>query len=160
MMRFAVDTNVLIVANGRNTNASPSCRLASVDFLASLMKSGRVVIDAGGLVEEEYRKNLGFGQPGVGNIFFQHFISSASNRLERVALTVNAKGDFTDFICTGDLKKFDLSDRKFGALSKAAKCPVANATDSDWLDMKTALEKDGVKLQFVCGCKKSDWFST
>lgn len=158
-MRFAVDTNLLIVANGRNTNASAACRLASIDFLASLIKTGRIVIDEAGLVEEEYRKNLDLGQPGVGNLFFQHFVAAASSRLERIPLAVNASGDFADFTCKGDLKNFDRSDRKFGALSKVAKCPVANATDSDWLDMKPALEKDGVRIHFVCGCKKSDWFT-
>lgn len=157
-MRCAVDTNVLIVANGRDSNASPHCRLATVDFLADLMKSGRLVIDDAGLVEEEYRKNIDLGQPGVGNLFFQQFIGSASNRLERISLKKDKNGAFVDFPPASALKKFDPSDRKFVALACKAKCSVANATDTDWLDDKAELEKNGVKLHFICGCNKAEWF--
>lgn len=156
-MRFAVDTNILVVANGRNTNASPSCRLAVVDFLAEMMKRGRLIIDLEGLVEDEYRRNIDLGQPGVGNLFFQYFIATASERLERVSLGRDKHGEFVAFLCTGDLRRFDRSDRKFGALSKTASCSVANATDSDWLDMRAALERDGVQVHFVCGCDRRTW---
>jgi hypothetical protein len=35
---------------------------------------------------------------------------------------------------------------------------VANATDSDWLEHRAALEANGVSLEFVCGCRPGSWF--
>ena len=45
MMRRVVDTNVPIIANGRDTNASLDCRSAAIDFLDALIKSGQIVLD-------------------------------------------------------------------------------------------------------------------
>ena len=56
------------------------------------------------------------------------------------------------------LATFDPSDRKFVAVALASGSPVANATDTDWLDYQTALEANGVELHFVCGCDRTTWF--
>jgi hypothetical protein len=54
MKRRVVDTNVGVVANGRNTNASLACRSAALDALASILREGRIVVDASG----EWKLNI------------------------------------------------------------------------------------------------------
>jgi hypothetical protein len=160
-MRYVVDTNVPIVANGgKGTNASAACRLKVIDFLEELMSRGRLVVDSAGEIESEYAKNLNYGQPGVGNRFIQAFLTTASKRLERVEIVKRSDGSYVDFPNDQDLKKFDLSDRKFAALSKKSGAPVANATDSDWLNDMEKLEKHGIKVHFVCSKDAKSWFST
>lgn len=156
-MRYVVDSNVPIVANGSHTNASPDCRLKAIDFLEKMIAEGTLIVDLSGEVEEEYRKNLSMGQPGVGNRFYQAFMTIAIRRLERIDIS-KTEGEYDDFPKTRALAKFDLSDRKFVALSLASKAPVANALDSDWLDHRDELVKCGVPIDFVCGCNKAEWF--
>ena len=53
---------------------------------------------------------------------------------------------------------FDPGDRKFAALAKQQDATVANATDSDWLEHRSILEDEKIKLYFVCGYDQSKWF--
>ncbi|MER9024038.1 hypothetical protein NKI01_15885 [Mesorhizobium sp. M0815] len=156
-MRYVVDTNVPIVANGRDTNASAECRLFSIDFLENLMAKGHLILDVGGEVEQEYSRHLSIGQPGVGNRFIQAFLTTAVKRVERIEITKAKDGSYDDFPSSKALRTFDLSDRKFAALSKKSGAPVANAVDSDWLEHKEGLEKCGVKIHFICGTDKTKW---
>lgn len=158
-MRFIIDSNVCIIANGQNTNASIGCRLASIDFLELMINKGVLVLDLDGDIESEYRKHLEARSPGVGNRFLQVFLNSAARRVERISLEKSKTGDYVDFPTDSSLKKFDRSDRKFAALSAKSKAPVANATDTDWLHHKVALEKFGVRVEFICGNNSRDWFS-
>jgi len=157
-MRFVVDTNVPIVANGGATNASLQCRLNAIDFLEDMMSKGRLVLDADGEVQGEYAKHLRMGEPGVGNRFVQAFLTTQAGRIDRLALKKKG-GQHTEFPKVAELRKFDLSDRKFAVLSIKSKAAVANATDTDWLDFKVALEKHGVKIHFLCGSDKRKWFA-
>jgi len=158
-MRFVVDSNVAIVANGNNTNASPACRLSTIDFLEQMLHRGRLVLDLGGEIEAEYRSHLNGGQPGVGNRFLQIFLNANASRIDRVHLTKDCNGNFDDFPNASALKNFDKSDRKFAAASKKSGAPVANATDTDWLHHKDALVKHGIVVNFICGCLSKQWFS-
>ena len=160
MIRRVVDTNVPVVANGRNTNASIDCRIACVDFLNALVECGCAILDLGGRIEEEYRRYLfPSGQPGVGDRFYQVILSSAPARVERIELPVDPDtGEFIDFPADPALAGFDRSDRKFAAAARRSGLPVVNATDSDWLDYKSALSANGISVEFVCGCDTSDWF--
>lgn len=158
-MRFIIDSNVCIVANGQNTDASISCRLASIDFLEAMINKGILVIDADGDIEIEYRRHLNAKSPGVGNRFLQAFLNAASRRIERVKFVKAKSGEYADFPTASSLRKFDKSDRKFAALSIKSKAAVANATDTDWLDHKEELEKFGVRIEFLCGVKRASWFA-
>jgi hypothetical protein len=160
MIRRVVDTNVCIVANGRNTNASIACRLATVEFLNLLMRRGRAVLDVGGEIQEEYRRYLRpSGQPGVGDRFFQVIMNSAPSRVERVHLQTDpATGEYLDFPEAAGLVGFDRSDRKFAAAARKAGVPVANAVDSDWLEHTVALTAASISVHFVCGCDPANWF--
>lgn len=162
-MRFVVDTNVAVVANGRvsagERQHSPSCRLATVQFLNLVVNQGRVVVDAAGEVRAEYRHKLRpSGQPGVGDLFYREILNSHPNRVESISLEKLENGEFAD--CPASLVQagFDPSDRKFVALAKRADCPVANAVDSDWIDHATLLEAEGIEVNNLCGCNPHQWF--
>lgn len=156
-MRATVDTNVAIVANGRETNATIDCRVKATAFLSEMLETGAIVIDEAGDVLAEYMTYLNpSGQPGVGDQFIRLILSFASNRVERVNIEKRA-GAYIDFPSDPRLKSFDRSDRKFVALSIRANCTVANATDSDWLEHYDALVENGVKIEFVCGLDTEAW---
>jgi hypothetical protein len=161
MMRRVVDTNLPVVANGRNTNASIDCRLAAIDFLDALLKRGRTILDYGGQIQAEYRRHLHpSGQPGVGDRFYQVLLTSGPARVERIDLPTDpATGEFVDFPSDPALTSFDRSDRKFAAAARKSGAPVASAVDRGWLLHEVALSANGVAVEFVCGRNPSDWFA-
>lgn len=161
MMRRVVDTNVPIVANGRETNASVDCRLAAVEFLNLLRVGGKVVLDLGGEIQEEYHRYLNpRGQPGVGDRFYLMILNSAPSRVERIDLPRNSlTGEFEDFPQAPALAGFDPSDRKFAAAARRLGIPVANATDAGWLDYYSALKAHGIEVEFVCDRDAAKWFA-
>ena len=163
MTRWTIDTNVPVVANGRDDRARPlalECRAAAVHFLQDvLVKGERVVLDAEGKIEAEYRRYLRpSGQPGVGDRFYRTVLQDWT-RYERVNLPRRGDGEYADLpqavIDTG----FDPSDRKFAALAKREGIPVVNAVDSDWLDAKEVLAANGICVKLLCGCDAARWFS-
>lgn len=163
-MRYVVDTNVPIVANGgsqrRDSGSKPSlqCRSAAVDFLQRLLKRGRIVLDLGGEIQKEYLGHLSpRGQPGVGDRFLQVVLNSVPKRVTRIELAKVGEA-FIDFPDDPRLSVFDLSDRKFVAASLKANAPIAVAVDDDWLDHSNALSDNGVRLRFICGRNKVTWF--
>lgn len=165
MKRAIVDTNVPIVANGMADgtvgSGTPSldCREAAVDFLTELLKHGRVVLDLAGEIQAEYSRHLKpAGQPGVGDRFYQAVLFSAPQRVERIELPKDHAGNFTHYPNDPELVSFDPSDRKFVALALHAKAPVVVATDSDWVESKAALQRNRVKIVFLCGCDTKKWF--
>ncbi len=89
-MRHVVDTNVAIVANGRNTNANIDCRLAAIEFLNKLINEGQVILDIEGEIQAEYHRHLNpSGQPGVGDRFYQTILQSSPSRVFRIELKID-----------------------------------------------------------------------
>lgn len=165
MKQYVVDTNVPIVANGLPDPSrgarepSISCRLAAIDFLEALLKNGRALLDTAGEIEAEYRRHLDpKRQPGVGDRFYLELLRGAANRVQRIDLPVKPDGTYEDFPVDSDLTGFDKSDRKFAALARRSGVAVAIATDSDWLDFRAPLQKNRVRLQFLCGADREAWF--
>jgi hypothetical protein len=160
MKRRVIDTNVGVVANGRSSNATLACRLAAVEALVSIVKGGRIVVDAAGEMQDEYRAYFNpSGQPGVGDRFFQTILTNFAGKVERVILEKRADGSFVDFPEDADLATFDPSDRKFAATARKAIVPVLNAVDSDWLHHREALHRNGILVDFVCGLDIARWFT-
>lgn len=166
MRRCAVDTNVPIVANGRNDRShgastpTPECRMEAVRALMFLLRDGTVLMDSAGAIRTEYRRHLNpDGQPGVGDRFYQTVINNLGTKVENVELACTGNGEYHDFPADPELTKFDQSDRKFAALSIRAKAPVLVATDSDWVNYKKPLSANGVKVKFLCGCDPILWFN-
>ncbi|MCX7370913.1 MAG: hypothetical protein NTW56_00480 [Alphaproteobacteria bacterium] len=166
MKRHVVDTNVPIVANGYPDPSrgarepSVQCRMAAIDFLEALLQKGRVLMDTAGEVQAEYRRHLDpKRQPGVGDRFYYELLQRGATRIERVDLPKAAGGSFHDFPDDPDLAKFGPADQKFVALARRTGAKIAVATDSDWLDFKTPLTKNKVRLQFLCGADRAAWFT-
>ena len=159
MMRRVVDTNVPIVANGRNTTASIDCRLAAVEFLHSLIEDGQTVLDLGGQIQAEYHTYLyPSGEPGVGDLFYLMVLNSAPKSIVRIDLPIDPlTSEFLDFPDDPELGDFDPSDRKFVAAVRKANVPIANAIDSDWLDYILPLNENGIAVEFICGCDQTKW---
>lgn len=166
MTRVVVDTNVPIVANGRPDPSkggrppSVSCRAAAIEFLIETRRSRRVLLDLSGEIQREYKKYLDpKGEPGVGDRFYLDVLMSAPVRVERIELPRTPDGSYLDFPEDPALEDFDPSDRKFAALARRGRAPVANATDTDWLHHRAALEANEISIEFVCGTGDCDWFA-
>ena len=160
MMRRVVDTNVAVVANGRETTATAKCQLACLAQLRKILDEGGIVIDDAGDILKEYRRYLSpSGQPGVGDRFFREILVNFTGKVQRVHLAKTSDGSYADFPDDARLAAFDTSDRKFAAAARRAVMPVLNATDSDWLDHREALAENGIAVEFVCGCKAACWFA-
>ncbi len=153
-MHHIVDTNVLLVASKKASQASLTCVLTCIKYLQNLKESGILVIDSNRLIIREYEnKNSRSGQPNVGDAFLKWVLThQATNRCEQVPITQIAENDFTEFPKSPSLEKFDPSDRKFVAVALIhhAKPAIANAVDSDWRNYEQALKEHGVKLNFLC----------
>jgi hypothetical protein len=162
MNAYLVDENVPIVANDtirpqpKAPQADNVCRLACVQALRSVVKSGILVIDDAGEVLENYRRHLNRRcQPGVGDAFFKHIIDHQFNRrkVRRIPMAKNAHGEFEAFPADdASLATFDHSDRIFVALALAAADHphILNAVDSDYSEHKKALETVGVHVRELC----------
>jgi hypothetical protein len=148
-----VDTNVLIIANGYGeypANCIRACK-GCLDETAS----GIIVIDDAGLIVREYRRNINpSGQPGPGDIFLIWLMQNMwdHERCEQVRITPIEDGSFAEFPTDPDLANFDRSDRKFVAvaLTSANEPEIVNAADSDWEHAQPTLERNGVRLRFLC----------
>lgn len=167
MTTYAVDTNVLIVANeappggpiGRSPQASPGCVLAAVKKLLEISRSGRIALDSLGLVLREYRvARMSYaGQPGFGDAFFKWVHENQANPEFCDVVDIHVRGgtndEFVEFPTDVGLTSFDRSDRKFVAIVIGFRPKVAvvlNAVDSDWWDHREGLSRNGIKVEFVC----------
>ncbi|MBC6443217.1 MAG: hypothetical protein GDA53_08910 [Rhodobacteraceae bacterium] len=162
MNRWVVDTNVPVVANGRNDNGrkrvSPSCQKSTITFLMELHASGKILLDRKGEMQKEYRRYLNpKGQPGVGDRFYQSILQRP-DKIERFDLDKNAAGEYIDLLAAIVGAGFDPDDRKFAAMSVKEGVPVVNATDSDWAKNRALLEASGIQIRFLCGCAPAAWY--
>ena len=160
-MRAIVDTNVMIVANGKAPQASLSCQEECANKLLALQREGKIVLDDAWHILEEYGKNLqSSGQPGLGDAFYRWVLQNNSNpqRCERYSITTDTKrdGNFLEFPSDARLNAFDPSDRKFVALAAVSSAPIWEAVDSDYWDHQAALQENKIVVEFLC----PDYFSS
>jgi hypothetical protein len=155
-MHRVIDTNVLIVANNRESDqASPECITSCATWLEKFKKEGILVIDSNWLIISEYKKKVNqLGQPGVGDAFLRWVLLNHgnSNRCHQVSITKISEHEFKEFPKTESLEKFDLSDRKFVAvaLTHPQRPAIVNAVDSDWYNHQNALSEHKVQIEFLC----------
>lgn len=157
-----VDTNVMIVANRQNGEIAPNCIDNCVEFLVGLQKSGVLILDSSDQVRLEYAQAISQGRPyQLGAQFLIHVYRNQFNEkhVKRVEISVDKLGNYIDFPSAEELEKFDLSDRKFAALSRKTGVPVTNAVDSDWVDFYVPLKESGIDVNFLCGCDKAAWIT-
>ena len=151
MRAFVVDTNVAVVANGRQTHADLQCQVICVEKLRSVVADEVVTIDDEGAILQEYKSRLNFsGMPGVGDMFFKHVFNYQyrGDRVRRIAVTPSAD-DRRSFEELPE-NSLDRSDRKFLAVAFVASAVVLNATDSDWSQQSSLMDSLDVKVDQIC----------
>lgn len=167
MTSFVIDTNVGVVANEGHPEASPECVTACTNFLEGIVKGeALVVIDTEWEILEEYLRYMSSsGQPGPGDAFLKWLLNNLANpeRCEQVWIdhVIDPENDrvYEQFPDDPELAAFDRSDRKFAAVALASsQMPlIANAVDSDWWKFREALERVGVRIEFLCGDQVARW---
>lgn len=158
-MKLAIDTNVPIAANGKNTHAGLKCQLRCIDLLENVA-TGQLdavtVLDEGGRMLDEYAPYLSYrGQPGVGDMFFKflHDHMYAGDRVELVPITPSEDDDrgFEEL----PANELDPSDRKLLAIALVSGADVVNALDRDWHEQRELVAGLGVTVRQMCpehGC--------
>lgn len=152
-----VDTNVAVIANGRHGGASTGCVAASASALERVMRAGKVYVDDGGEIVQEYRSNLAAsGQPGPGDAFLKWILTHewSGQKVVRVALTPKTcdPTDYEELPAPPIDVRYDPSDRKFLAVSTAhpRRPCLLQALDSKWWGWREALGRHGVSIRFIC----------
>ncbi|MXW21353.1 MAG: hypothetical protein F4Z95_11155 [Gammaproteobacteria bacterium] len=158
--KCVVDTNVPKVAN-LATQSDPesdfpeTCVEACVDAVGHVVRTRGLILDAGNEIYDEYMGNLAAWsqQPGVGDIFMKwvHDRRGSLNASQKVSITRNGDS-YDEFPHHDGLENFDISDRKFVAVSNAhpEKPAILQATDSKWWGWKEALKECGIEVAFLC----------
>lgn len=74
--RSVVDTNVLVVANGRASHVGIRCQLRCVHELRRLAREGVVCVDDKWLIMREYLKRTGHKGPAEpGTAFYKQYLA-------------------------------------------------------------------------------------
>ena len=132
--RIVVDTNVLIVANGRDdTPADLKCELACIEMLQEAVRGKRIILlDASNLIMDEYKTSRSYSGVPAGNAFFKylHDYQHSAEKIIHIPIqkTPDKEGGFANL----PRNDFDPDDRKFLAVAEAGDGRVVNAVDSDW----------------------------
>ena len=155
MNAVVIDTNVLVVADGRGQQMSDGCRIECVERLERVRASEQVVLDYRWLILGEYQDNLDpNGQPTPGSAFVKWLLQT-QQRISWVTITPTdvARTKFKEFPPDKALEAaFDPADRKFVAAANAhpKKPPILEAADSKWLGWEANLAKHGIRLEVLC----------
>ena len=155
MSAVVVDTNVVLVANGQHPDVSDQCVVSCAERLQAVMQQGRLALDDCFCILLEYQNKT---TPKTGNRPGDAFVKWAlqnnanKHRVHLVKLEDHAERGFVSFPDEPDLAKFDPPDRKFVAVAGAHpdKPPILQAADSKWLAWAGALERHGIKVEFLC----------
>jgi hypothetical protein len=148
-----IDTNVLVVANGRNTHATIGCQRSCADALVEIQGSGRIALDHAGEILAEYSTYCAFrGAPGIGDEFFRWVMDNQYSSCTRIKLSVDSERGYIEFPNDPSLTTFDLADRKFiaVALSCSPTAIVLNAVDPGYRDHQEALSRIGIRVNELC----------
>ena len=168
MEAVIIDTNVLVVANGRSAapQATQECVLRCQARLAEILRGFEsVLLDDKKRIIQEYKNNLNQKGRGHGDRFWLELMrrmyrrEGTEEKVIMVSITPLA-GNGTDFEefpnDDNSLKDFHKKDRKFVAVSIAyqhayeQEAPILKAEDSGWEEFKTALADHGVRVDSIC----------
>lgn len=150
-----IDTNVILVANGQHQDVSPGCVAACALALQNIMKNGRIALDDGFRILNEYQNKTSPRRgKGPGDVFIKWSLQNNANhaKCDLVSLREHKTRSFESFPDDTDLENFDQPDRKFVAVAAAhpAHPPILQAADSKWLDWVPTLKRHGIDVDFVC----------
>ena len=150
-----VDTNVVVVANGRSEQASSDCVETCGDRLEEIMRGEmKLVLDNRWIIINEYMQNLRSNGADVGDRFLGWILVNKDDRCDLVSITpINgSENEFEEFPDDPALDGFDPADRKFIAVACAhsERPPILQAVDSQWWDFRAALRRNGIIVEFIC----------
>ena len=150
-----VDTNVVVVANGRSEQASSDCVETCGERLEEIMRGEvKSVLDNRWIILREYMQNLRSNGADVGDRFLGWLLVNKDERCDLVPITLvdGSENEFEEFPDDPALNDFDPADRKFIAVACAhlKRPPILQAVDSKWLDFRNAFLRNGVTVEFIC----------
>lgn len=155
--RALVDTNVIVVSDGRSADVDPACAADCAQVLGTIVTRGHLFVDGAGAIVDEYRRNVAIdGEPGVGRAFLKWVLTHEWNptRVTRVPITPidDEASGYVELPQPPAGVRYDPADRKFLAVAAAhpEHPPIVEATDSKWWDWREALRDAGVRVYFVC----------
>ena len=158
MTAIVIDTNVLLVADGKSPQMSDACQIECVTRLERVKATEQVVLDDAWIILGEYHNKLSPNQsPTYGSAFLKwlHQVQAVAKHVSLVTITPlnSAKTLFAEFPADKELEqKFDPADRKFVAASNAHpdKPPILQSADSKWLGWEDQLKQHGIKVEVLC----------
>ena len=155
MPAIVVDSNVLLVAEGKHPEANEACRACCIRRLEEIRETCSVVLDEQHLLLNEYQHRLSPGADrGPGSAFVDWLLhhQADTRHVQWVSLQVLAENCYAEFPDEALSEVFDPSDRKFVAVANAhpEKPPILQATDCKWLDWWPQLAANGIQVEFVC----------
>lgn len=168
MAAVIIDTNVLVVANGRTAapQATQECVIRCQARLAQILRgSEKILLDDKKRIIQEYKNNLNQKGRGYGDRFWQELVrrmyryGGNQEKVITVPLTSLA-GNGTDFeeFPSDDtsLRDFHKKDRKFVAVAigyqrdSGQEAPILKAEDSGWEEFRDALGAYGIRVESIC----------
>lgn len=163
-----IDTNVMVVANGRSAapQASEKCVALCRKRLREILQGPEIILlDDKKRIIKEYRNNLNEKGRSFGDRFWLELKRRLYNpkSYPNTVLTVGIRplaGNGTEFEefpndDTG-LENFHKKDKKFVAVAIAYQTnhekdsPIQKAEDSGWEKYKATLESHGVQVYAIC----------
>ncbi len=159
-MKFVIDTNVTIVANGQSSHATPQCQYACISFLEDIVSPGsrmKIALDAHGEILAEYKDHLSYsGQPGVGDIFFKYLHDSMYRQTKVLLTQITPICDEARGYTELPANVVDKGDRKFLAVAVKSKSQIANAVDTDWHEQRAFIKSLNVRVRQLCPAQAAD----
>lgn len=157
MRYLIIDTNVPVMAAKSNfsEDIEKKCSEMCYEFISKLItgKSKAVVaLDVNWEILSEYRKNINLNGDRTIATEYLLWILQNSQKMDWYPITKTGHNTFREFPTDPELKKFDPSDRKFVALSKAhpKHPPIYDGSDTDWWIHRNALFSNGINVVFLC----------
>ena len=155
MPAIVIDSNVLLVADGKHPEASEACRARCIQRLEEIRAAWSVVLDEQHLLLNEYQHRLAPGEErGPGSDFVDWLLhhQGDARHVQWVRLNVLAENSYAEFPDEVLSEVFDPSDRKFVAVANAhpLKPAILQASDCKWLDWWPQLAANGIQVEFVC----------
>lgn len=155
MNEVVVDTNVLLVAEGKHGDVCGECVNTCTQRLRVIKERGVVVVDDDFRIFGEYQHRLSATRgKGAGTVFLKWLLQNKANtrRVHQIRITEPKTDWFREFPVEELQGRFDPSDRKFPAVAyaSAAKPPILQAADCKWLDWWPQLRDAGIVVDFLC----------
>ena len=163
-----IDTNVMVVANGKAAapQASKECVIRCRARLAEILRGPEMVLlDDKKRIIQEYRNNLNEKGRGFGDRFWLELKRRFYNpkgypeTVITVQITPLAENgtEFEEFPNDDNaLKHFHKKDKKFVAVALAyqsvaeKQAPILKAEDRGWEEFRDALAAHGVQVDSIC----------